>query len=300
MSLSDFVSSSNLLNASWISESSYLPASTGTQPNSVWITAETSSAGGWGGSVWCIICPLHSYHTHSPGPACTTPNGLVWDSCTLCTPSWLPLILEVRLLDWMQVAWFGYTMHNTGQDPGPQVQPRHAVGPPCLQYRYWRVISGLPYSSPWLEHSRVWKGKEPALEDRLSAKSKILFAHKYCEEVRRCSELHLQWSLLQGPPPPGLRLVPRALHSRVNTNNFPTSKQEDKKLHRAETETLKHGLRHPDAWASWDGQDVNLAVIPVPLPSTGDRNFRGWGFSPLAWQILLISSWINGSLGTRC
>lgn len=42
------------------------------------------------------------------------------------------------------------------------------------------------------KHSRVWKGKEPALEDRLSAKSKILFAHKYCEEVRRGSELHLQ------------------------------------------------------------------------------------------------------------
>ena len=111
MSLSDFVSSSNLLNASWISESSYLPASTGTQPNSVWITAETSSAGGRRGRVWCIICPLHSYHIHSPGPACTTPNCLVWDSCTLCTPSWLPLILEMRLLDWMQVAWFGYTMH---------------------------------------------------------------------------------------------------------------------------------------------------------------------------------------------
>lgn len=87
---------------------------------------------------------------------------------------------------------------------------------------------------------------------------------------------------------PGLRLVPKAPHSRVNANNLPNSKQEDKKVHGMEIETLKRGLDHPDVRTSWDRQDVNLAVS-VSLPSTGDGNFRGWGFFPVTWQILLIS-----------
>jgi len=75
-----------------ISKSSYLPANSRTKPNFVHITAETSSAGGQGGRAWCSRYSL-LHITHAPLSAHSTPFGLVSDSYTLGTPSWLPVRL---------------------------------------------------------------------------------------------------------------------------------------------------------------------------------------------------------------
>lgn len=139
------------------------------------------------GRVQRITCPLHAWGVRCPGP-CMDPQSALSEVPLYhrlppgCHSDWT----EAPGLNIGGLLWI-CTAPRSG--PSPQVQPWHAVGPPCLQILDSHTWDALHLG--W-KLSRVQQAKKPALEDRFSTKSKNTFAHKCHVEVRKGSGLHPQ------------------------------------------------------------------------------------------------------------
>lgn len=185
--LPDFLSSSNLLNAfpkavtyQLIRERSLILCKSLLRP----VLQEVREGGS--GAQDTLSTPI----IHAPLSAHSTPFCLVSDSCTLDTPSWLPVRLAGEAPA-LKTAWFGYMLHH-GSGPWTMAMAMLCTLLPTETEQSQSPLGCSIYCHLGWKHSRVWKGREPDLEGRYDVNSKTTLAHKYWEVVRRGSELRLQ------------------------------------------------------------------------------------------------------------